>query len=86
MAYRCPRCGEKVERGNSGTAQMTAGLIGALFYAAFGAFQCKNCGELSRDEFSEEDRKKMFYGSMGFVLAAVVLAVIVIWILVNMDL
>ena len=41
MAHQCPRCGEPVERGYSSTAQAAAGLVGALFYAAFGAFECK---------------------------------------------
>ena len=85
MDYKCPRCGEKVQRGYSGKAQISAGLIGALFYAAFGAFQCKKCGKLSRDEFSEEDRRKMFLGSVVLVLGAIVLAIVVLWLITNLE-
>lgn len=34
MAYQCPRCGDPVQRAYSDSAQMAAGLVGALFYAA----------------------------------------------------
>jgi len=73
MAYKCPRCRNPVQRGYSDKAQMAAGLVGALFYSAFGAFQCKECGELKRSEFSSEDRSKMLVRTqttLHFVCAA----------------
>lgn len=54
MAYQCPRCGQPVRRGYSSTAQHVGGLVGALFYAAFGSFQCPKCGTLKRSEFLPE--------------------------------
>jgi len=79
MAYKCPRCGEPVQRGYSSSAQMTAGLVGALFYAAFGSFQCKKCGKIARNEFSPTDRTKMSIFSILMVIGAVVLLVVVLW-------
>jgi len=46
MAHKCPRCGEDVSRAYGGSAQMAAGPVGALFCAAFGAFQCKKCSKI----------------------------------------
>ncbi len=62
MAYQCPGCGQPVRRGYSRTAQHTAGLIGALFYAAFGSFQCAKCGTVARSEFPAEVRTRMATG------------------------
>jgi hypothetical protein len=84
MSYKCPKCGEPVSRGYSSSAQATAGLVGALFYAAFGAFECKKCGKIARSEFAEEDRNKMLVGTLGLVAAAIVLAIVVIWIIAVM--
>jgi predicted RNA-binding Zn-ribbon protein involved in translation (DUF1610 family) len=77
MAYKCPKCGAPVHRGakHSTTAQFAGGLIGALAYAcftaAFGAFQCKSCGEIPGSSFTETDRRKMFFGSLILVVIAV---------------
>ena len=79
MAYKCPRCGEPVHRGHSTGAQIAAGLVGALFYAAFGSFQCKKCGKIARSEFPHEDRAKMTTGSVLMAVGAVALFVAVIW-------
>ena len=80
MAYECPRCGKPVRRGYSSTAQHAAGLIGALFYAAVGSFQCTQCGTVARGEFSPEVRSKMATGSFLMVLGAIVLIGFVLWI------
>jgi hypothetical protein len=81
MAHKCPRCGDPVQRGYSNTALVTAGLIGALFYAAFGAFECKKCGKIARNEFPEEVRIKMAGVSLLLVLGAIVAAIGVFWLL-----
>ena len=81
MAYKCPRCGEPVQRGYSGGAQMAAGLVGALFYAAFGAFQCKKCGKIAKSEFPADDRNKMALGTSVMVIAAIALLVLCIWLI-----
>ncbi len=57
---------------------MTAGLVGALFYAAFGACQCKKCGKISRSEFPEEDRSKIAFGSVVMVVIAILIGIAVI--------
>jgi len=80
MAYECPRCGQPVRRGYSGTAQHVAGLIGALFYAAFGSFQCAKCGSVARREFPPEVRTRMATGSFLMVLGAIILIGFVLWI------
>lgn len=75
MAYQCPRCGESVQRAYSGSAQATAGLVGALFYAAFGSFRCNKCGSIPRSEFPSEARVRMALGSLGMIVAAIAIAV-----------
>ena len=82
MAYNCPRCGNPVQRGSSTAAQISGGIVGALIYAAFGAFNCGNCGKIAKREFPPEDRSKMMMGSLGLVVGAIVLFVVVIIILV----
>lgn len=84
MAYKCPRCGEDVSRGYSASAQSSAGLFGALFYAAFGAFGCKNCGKLPRSEFPGNVQAKMALGSLMIVLVAIAIAIGGIALLANM--
>ena len=84
MAHKCPRCGEPVQRGYSGTAQATAGLVGALFYAAFGAFECKTCGKIGRNEFPVEVRNKMAVTTLVLTVCAIVVAVGVILLLSEM--
>ncbi len=81
MAYKCPRCGEPVQRGYSASAQLAGGLVGALFAGAFGSFECKTCGKIPRNEFSSEDQGKMAVGSVLMVVGAVVLLVLVLWLL-----
>lgn len=82
MAYKCPRCGEKVQRGYSGSAQIIAGLAGALFYAAFGSFVCKKCGKIPNKEFPEEDRRKMLRGTLILVFCSLAIFVLAIWLIV----
>lgn len=79
MAYQCPRCGEAVQRGYSSGAQQAAGLVGALFYAALGSFQCAKCGKIPRKEFPPEDRTKMTTASFLMVIGAIALAIFVLW-------
>ena len=85
MAYTCPRCGEVVQRGYSGGAQAAAGLVGALFYAAFGSFECKKCGKISRSEFPPEVRSKMAIWSFVMVVIAVAIAVGVLALIGEMN-
>ncbi|MCK9555772.1 hypothetical protein M0R36_08175 [bacterium] len=85
MAYKCPRCGKTVQRGYSGGAQATAGLVGALFYAAFGAFECKSCGKIAGKEFPSADRKKMLFGSVLLVIAGIAVIIGLIALLANMK-
>jgi hypothetical protein len=75
MAHKCPRCGEPVQRGYSNSAQATAGLVGALFYAAFGAFECKKCGKIARSEFPPEVRSKMAVVTFLLVIGALAIAI-----------
>ena len=85
MAYKCPRCGENVSRGYSKGAQVAAGLIGALFYAAFGAFECNKCGKIPRSEFPSRVQAKMALGTLIMVLLATGIAIGVMALLANMD-
>lgn len=78
MPYKCPRCGNPVQRGYSSTAQISAGLVGALFYAAFGSFQCKTCGKIKRSEFSAEDRTKMVTWDIIMVISALAILVTIL--------
>ncbi len=81
MAHTCPRCGLPVQRGYSSTAQWTAGLVGALFYAAFGSFECRKCGKIPRSEFPPEVRSEMNWTSGLLVAGGVVLFIVVVSIL-----
>ena len=85
MAYQCPRCGEDVSRGYSSGAQVAAGLVGALFYAAFGAFECKKCGKIPRSEFPSDVQAKMAVGTLIMVLVAIGIAIGAIALLGSMD-
>jgi len=84
MAHKCPRCGEPVERGYSASAQANAGLVGALFYAAFAAFECKKCGKIDRSEFPPEVRNKMTGITILLLIGAIALAIGAILLLSNM--
>ena len=85
MAYKCPRCGAPVKRGHSGGAQAAAGLVGALFCSAFGSFVCKKCGKIPRKEFPAEIQSKMATGSIVMVIAAIALALGIIWLVTVSD-
>jgi hypothetical protein len=76
MAYACPKCGGFVQRGYSGRTQMAAGLVGAAFYAAFGAFTCKKCGKIARSEFPPEVRAKMAAGTFALIFCGLALAAV----------
>jgi len=84
MAHKCPRCGGSVQRGCSSTAQATAGMAGALFYSAFGAFGCKNCGKIALDEFPAEERGKIAAVTFLLVMGTLAIAVGVLWIFSTM--
>ena len=75
MPYKCPRCSGSVQRGSSNKAQIAAGLVGALFYAAFGAFECKRCGKIEKSEFPAEVRIRMTFMSVVLVGCAIGLVV-----------
>ncbi len=81
MATLCPRCGGKVSRAYSSTAQITAGLVGALFYAAFGSMQCKQCGKIPRSEFPPEVRTRLTLTTVAMIVGGVVLLVLCIGLL-----
>ena len=84
MAHKCPRCGEPVDRGSSSSAQrVAAGLIGTMFYAVFGAFECKKCGKIVRNKFPPEVRKKMD-GVTFLLIGAVAIAIGAILLLLSM--
>jgi hypothetical protein len=82
MAYECPRCGGPVQRGSSRTVGLVGGALGALLFAAFGGFQCKHCGSIPRSEFPPETRQRMFLGSLGLIVGAVLLLVAAVALLV----
>lgn len=84
MSHKCPRCGEPVQRGYSSGAQAAAGLVGALFYAAFAAFECKKCGKIDRSEFPPEVRNKMTSITLLLIIGAIALAIGIIWIIATM--
>ncbi len=63
-------------------AGAAGGLVGALFYAAFGPFKCKQCGPIARSEFPKDIQSKMTLGSLLLVVTAVVLFVLVIALLI----
>ena len=85
MAYQCPRCGGDVQRGSNAAAGMAGGAVGALLYAAFGSFQCKKCGPIPKREFPPEVQQQMTLVSMGLIVGAVVLIVVVIGILIAIQ-
>jgi hypothetical protein len=75
MAYQCPRCGGPVERGASTAAGVAGGLVGAMIFAAFGAFRCKTCGPIPRPEFPPDVQQKMLFGSVALIVTAVVVLI-----------
>ena len=75
MDYKCPRCGDPVQRGSSAAAGVAGGAVGALLYGAFGPFQCKKCGSIPKSEFPEDVRSQMTRGSIGMVVIAVIVLV-----------
>jgi hypothetical protein len=83
MAHKCPRCGSPVQRGYSSSAQATAGLVGAMFYAAFGAFECKKCGKIARSEFPPKIQVQMALISLLLIIVAIVVAIGAIWLINN---
>lgn len=82
MAYKCPRCGNSVQRGASTAAGATGGAVGALIYSAFGSFQCKECGPIPKREFPPDVQRQMTIGSVTMVGVAILLLIAVIVILV----
>lgn len=75
MAYKCPRCGEPVTRGYSSSAQAIAGIVGALFYAAFGAFECRKCGKIAHSEFPQEVRTEIVGVSLLLIACAIAITI-----------
>jgi uncharacterized membrane protein len=64
---------------------MVAGLVGALFYAAFGAFECTQCGKIPRSEFPPDVQRRMSIGTLLLALAAAGIAVGVLVLMASMD-
>jgi endogenous inhibitor of DNA gyrase (YacG/DUF329 family) len=85
VAYKCPRCANDVSRHSSSGAQAAAGIVGLLFAAAFGPFNCKSCGKIGFGEFPSDVRTKMTLGSIGMVLGAVVLLVVILAVLLKLG-
>ena len=85
MAHPCPRCGDPVQRGHSKGVQMAGGLVGALFYAAFGPLECKKCGKIPISEFPANVRGKIRSTSIVMVISAIALLVLVIWLLIKLQ-
>jgi predicted RNA-binding Zn-ribbon protein involved in translation (DUF1610 family) len=81
-SYKCPRCGEAVQRGSSAAAGVAGGAVGALLYSAFSSFQCKKCGPINKSEFPPEVQREMTTGSVGIVVTAVVVLVVALGLLV----
>ena len=84
MAYQCPRCGGFVQRGSSKTAGVAAGLVGQMIFAAFGSFQCRNCGPIAMDEFPTHVQNRMTLGSIVLVITATALFAGVIMLLITL--
>jgi hypothetical protein len=61
------------------------GAVGALLFAAFGGFQCKQCGSIPKREFPEDVQRQMTLGSVAMVGGAVLLIIIVIGVLVALN-
>lgn len=81
MAYACPRCQRPVQRKSNALAQSLGGLVGAMMAAAFGSFECRNCGILKSREFPPEVRSKMRTASAGMIVGALVIVVVVLAVL-----
>jgi hypothetical protein len=62
-----------VQRSYSDSAQTTAGLVGLLFCAAFGAMECKKCGKLKLSEFPTPVQAKIVFWSLVMVIGAIAL-------------
>ncbi len=85
MAYKCPRCGETVQRGSSSAAGVAGGAVGALLYSAFGSLQCNQCGPIPRREFPPDVQRQMTLGSLTIVLVALVLLIAAIALLIYLQ-
>ena len=78
MAYKCPRCGKPVHRASGRGAQYAGGIMGSLFYAAFGSFRCPDCGKIPRSEFPPNVRRRMLLGTLLLVIPAFALLIVLI--------
>ena len=83
--YSCPNCGDRVHRAQSDGAQKWFGLVGVMFYKAFGSFYCERCGELRRSEFPAWDQVRMLIGTLMLILFAIVLLIFVILLSASLD-
>jgi uncharacterized membrane protein YidH (DUF202 family) len=61
------------------------GIVGAMLAAAFAPMQCARCGEIPTHEFPPEDRNSMTMTTVGLVIGALVLLVVVIGIIVLVN-
>lgn len=76
--YTCPRCGGTASRKRNQRVQAMTGIMGSLFYAAFGPITCEKCGKVPRSEFSASDRRRMFFSSVAFSIPALALVVVLL--------
>ena len=53
--------------------------MGALFYAAVGAFECPKCGKIPRREFPPDVRRKMIVRSAVLAGSAIVIFLVVFY-------
>ena len=85
MAIMCPRCGEPVARARRSGCLFGGGLVGYLLASAFAPMTCRNCGDIPSHEFSAEERSSMTMSTVGLVVGAIVLLVVVIGVLVLIN-
>ena len=74
-----------VSRRYSGRARAAVGSVRALFYAAFGAFECKKRGKIPRSEFPSGVQAKMAVGNLIMVIVAIYIAIGAIALLGSTD-
>ena len=81
MIHKCPRCSESLYRSTSDTANLTGGLIGALFYGAFGSLECKYCGKIPYKSFPFKTKILIGINSGFVIVVAVVLLISLFWLI-----
>jgi hypothetical protein len=57
---------------------MAGGLVAAMFYAAFGAMNCKTCGKIPRSEFPSEVQTRLALTTVALIVGAIALLIVCI--------